>query len=57
MKPFFHPSTAVRTGPSGQRRPWLRRTGWLLLIWALSVGALGVAAGLMRMLMHALGMQ
>ena len=54
MKPFFHPSTEVRTGPAGQRGPWLRRAGWLLLIWALSVAALGVVAGLMRMLMNAL---
>lgn len=57
MKPFFHPSMAVRTGPAGQRGPWLRRAGWLVLIWALSVGALGVAAGLMRLLMRALGMR
>jgi hypothetical protein len=32
------------------------RTGWMLLIWMLSVGGLGVAAWSMRLLMRAIGM-
>jgi len=36
---------------------WLRRLGWLLLIWAASVAALGLAALAMRLLMHAAGMR
>lgn len=40
----------------GPKVSWLRRAGWLLLIWAGSVLALGVAAGLMRLLMSQLGM-
>lgn len=37
--------------------PFLKRLGWLVLIWAASVLALGVAAGLMRLLMNAIGLQ
>ena len=36
---------------------WLKRFGWLALIWAASVAALALAAGLMRLLMHAAGMR
>jgi hypothetical protein len=32
------------------------QVGWLILIWVLSVGALGAAAWAMRILMRALGM-
>ena len=35
---------------------WLRRVGWLVLIWAASVLALGVVAGLIRMLMTLAGL-
>ncbi|HMJ40828.1 MAG TPA: DUF2474 domain-containing protein [Pseudolabrys sp.] len=35
---------------------WLRRAGWLVLIWAASVLALGVVAGLFRMLMTLAGL-
>ncbi len=35
---------------------WLRRTAWLLLIWATSVAALGVVAGLLRWVMGWAGM-
>lgn len=35
---------------------WARRVGWLVLIWTLSVLALGVAAGLMRLLMTQAGL-
>lgn len=35
---------------------WPRRLGWLLLIWLGSVLALGVVAGLLRLLMRGIGM-
>jgi hypothetical protein len=35
---------------------WWRRVGWLLLIWAGSVAALGIVAWLFRVLMRAAGM-
>lgn len=38
------------------RTSWARRIGWLVLIWTLSVLALGVAAGLMRLLMTSAGL-
>jgi hypothetical protein len=36
---------------------WLRRFGWLVVIWAASVGALALVAALMRLLMRAAGMR
>ena len=36
---------------------WARRLGWLALIWAASVAALGLVALLIRIAMHAAGMQ
>ena len=38
------------------RRSWLRRLGWFALIWGLSVVALGLVAGLMRLGMSAAGL-
>ncbi|MGY3607571.1 MULTISPECIES: DUF2474 domain-containing protein [unclassified Bradyrhizobium] len=35
---------------------WLRRVGWLVLIWAASVLALGIVAGLIRVLMNLAGL-
>jgi Protein of unknown function (DUF2474) len=35
---------------------WLRRIGWLVLIWAASVLALGVVAVLFRVLMNLAGL-
>jgi hypothetical protein len=35
---------------------WLRRVGWMMLIWAMSVAALGLVALLFRMLMAAAGL-
>ncbi|MDW4500375.1 DUF2474 domain-containing protein [Sulfitobacter sp. D35] len=26
------------------QRPWLKRAGWFVLIWCVSVGALGIVA-------------
>ena len=36
---------------------WAKRVGWLALIWAASVAALGVLALLIRIGMHAAGMR
>lgn len=35
---------------------WPRRLGWLLLLWTLSVLALGLVAWLIRQAMHAAGL-
>ena len=45
-----HPSA------SAQKLKWLRRVGWLVLIWAASVLALGVVAGLFRVVMNLAGL-
>jgi hypothetical protein len=42
--------------PEHAGRLWLRRIGWLALIWALSVGALGLVALLLRAIMSAAGL-
>lgn len=36
---------------------WLRRLGWMALLWAGGVAALGLVALLLRGLMHAAGMR
>ncbi len=38
------------------RKLWLRRVGWLVLIWIGSVAALGIVAVLFRLLMSMAGM-
>ncbi len=44
-------------GDAGTERPsWLRRFGWLILIWVVSVLALGVVAVAIRIIMTAAGM-
>jgi hypothetical protein len=35
---------------------WLRRVGWLVLIWTASVLALGVVAALFRVVMNLAGL-
>jgi hypothetical protein len=35
---------------------WLRRLGWMLLIWSASVAALGAVALGLRVVMHLIGM-
>jgi hypothetical protein len=35
---------------------WLKRVGWLILIWAGSILALAAVAYLMRLLMNAAGL-
>jgi len=62
MNKLFHivkaPTAAAPTAARGGRwRRWARQLGWMALIWALSVAALGLCAGLMRLFMHALGMR
>jgi hypothetical protein len=42
--------------PSSEPPTWARRIGWLLLIWSISVAALGVAAYALRLLMRVIGM-
>jgi hypothetical protein len=37
-------------------RSWVKRFGWLLLIWSASVAALGAAAFALRLLMRLIGM-
>ena len=39
-----------------ERKPWLKRIGWLLAIWAGSVAALAIVAMLFRWLMGLAGM-
>ncbi len=42
--------------PEHAGRVWLRRIGWLALIWGLSVGALAVVALILRAIMSAAGL-
>jgi hypothetical protein len=39
------------------RHPWMTRIGWLLLLWAAGVAALGAVALLIRGLMSAAGLK
>lgn len=39
-----------------EKPSWLRRIGWLVLIWAAGVATVGVVAVLIRILMTAAGM-
>ncbi|MBW6399374.1 DUF2474 family protein [Roseomonas sp. HJA6] len=41
---------------SRDRKPWLRRGGWFVLIWLVSVLALAVVAVVFRLLMNLTGM-
>jgi hypothetical protein len=42
--------------PGSGHRLWVRRVGWLVLIWTLSVIALAVVAALLRILMTFAGL-
>ena len=42
--------------PRSGQHLWVRRLGWLVLIWMLSVIALGVVAALLRVLMKVVGL-
>jgi len=39
------------------RRLWLRRLGWMVVLWAGGVLTLYLVASLIRMIMHAAGMR
>ncbi|MDF0730031.1 DUF2474 domain-containing protein [Pseudomonas entomophila] len=39
-----------------EKKPLWQRLGWLVLIWVLSVAALGLAAWVMRLFMGAAGL-
>jgi hypothetical protein len=39
------------------RKPWLRRVGWLVLLWTASVAALGVVALILRAFMTFAGLR
>ncbi len=41
---------------STEKKPLLKRLGWLVAIWTASVLALGAVSYLLRMFMHAAGM-
>lgn len=45
------------SGNISSRANWPKRVGWLLLLWLTSVGALGVLALTIRVLMHWAGMR
>lgn len=36
--------------------PWWKRISWLVIIWSLSVTALGLVAYMLKLLMHAAGL-
>ncbi|HTG04101.1 MAG TPA: DUF2474 domain-containing protein [Bradyrhizobium sp.] len=42
--------------PLSDSRKWLSRVGWLILIWAISVAALGAVALVLRAIMSFAGM-
>lgn len=49
--------TRAAERPGHPERPsWMKRIGWLVLIWALSVGALGVFALVFRLIMRGVGL-
>jgi len=42
--------------PRSEHRLWVRRLGWLIVIWMLSVLTLAVVAALLRTLMNFAGL-
>lgn len=49
----------MRPPSKGLRKPpplWLRRLGWMLVLWVGGVGALFLVAGLIRAIMRGAGM-
>jgi hypothetical protein len=39
------------------RRQWMRRLGWMALLWMGGVASLALVAFLIRIIMHAAGMR
>jgi hypothetical protein len=50
----MEPHHDAQTAPSSH---WLRRIGWLVVLWAAGVATLGVVAWMLRVAMHAVGMR
>jgi hypothetical protein len=46
----------IRAG-AVSRREWLRRLGWMVLLWLGGVMALAAVAFVIRLIMHAAGMR
>jgi hypothetical protein len=46
----------MKAHPSAGATTWLQMVGWLVLIWTASVLALGVVAGLFRVVMNLAGL-
>lgn len=46
----------MSAGPQRKTKLWASRLGWLVLIWAASIAALGAAALLLRGLMSLAGL-
>jgi len=45
------------TPPDDVRQPsWPKRIGWLIAFWVMGVAALGLVAGVLRLLMNAVGL-
>ena len=49
--------TRTRARGGLMRVLWLRRIGWMALLWLGGVAALGLVALALRLLMHAAGMR
>ncbi|MBT3144855.1 DUF2474 domain-containing protein [Neptunomonas phycophila] len=48
---------AKENNPDQAERPvWLKRVGWLVVIWSASVAGLGVIAWLLKFFMQAAGL-
>ncbi|CAN5361202.1 hypothetical protein BH11PSE11_BH11PSE11_20430 [soil metagenome] len=48
---------ANRDEQDARQSPWWKKLGWLVLLWGLSVGALGAVAYLLGLLMRAAGLR
>ncbi|HET6387739.1 DUF2474 domain-containing protein [Hyphomicrobium sp.] len=45
------------TGSGDGKPSWLRRVGWMVLLWAAGVATVGLVAILIRILMNAAGLK